>query len=216
MAGIAAREALRLLTKVRRVAAAAVLQRASGADERIRRRARVGSALVRVAGAALELARRHVAARLARRLRRPELAARRAAVRRVAGSAHVRVAEGAARLALAHRLRARRVARKPVRRAARRVAARRALLRVVPRILRRRAAAGRRPSGAVVRVRHAAEGSVAHALVARRARGGHRNGSHEGNDRENLEHCNDNEPSHFRYLFLVIEKRKKIVLQLSE
>ena len=110
MAGVAAREALRLLTEVRRVAAAAVLQRTRRADERVRRGARVRRALRSVARAALELARRHVAARLARRLGGPELAARGAAIGGVAGRAHVRVAERAALLALAHLLRARRVA----------------------------------------------------------------------------------------------------------
>ena len=134
---IAARVALRLLTKVRWVAAATVLQRARSAHVRVGRRARVRCALRRRAWGALVVARRHVTARLARRLLWPEFIVCGAAVRRSPRGAHVRVGKRAAVARFAHRFRA--IAARESRFTAGHVAAARARHHVPPRIRRGRA-----------------------------------------------------------------------------
>lgn len=166
---IAARVALRLITKIRWVAAAAVLQWASRADKRVRDGARVRRTHLRTARSALELARRDITACSAQRLLRPEAAVGRAAVRRVTRGAHVRIAERAAVRALAHRLRARTGrAREPAFTAGH-VTAARTRFNVPPGTRSGRAATRRCPSFAVERFARSTHGGGANGSAARRA-----------------------------------------------
>lgn len=150
--GVAAREALRLLTKIRGVVAAAVHQRARRADVRVPDRARVCRALLSAARGARELARGHIAARIAAGLRLPVPLVLGAAARRAPAHAHVRVGQRTPILALTLRLRAPPSARHVPLGTVVRIAARPAHRRVDPRLLRVAAAAGARAARAVVLV----------------------------------------------------------------